>query len=84
MLDGGLGNDHVNAEAQDGSRTNNATFSTPNDGTPGRMQMFLWNINGSNPNKDSDVDNGIVVHEYGHGISFRLTGGGATVCLTGA
>ncbi|MGB1450228.1 MAG: T9SS-dependent M36 family metallopeptidase, partial [Marinirhabdus sp.] len=24
---------------------------------------------------DGDVDNGIVVHEYGHGISIRLTGG---------
>lgn len=27
------------------------------------------------PNKDSDYDNGIIVHEYGHGISIRLTGG---------
>ena len=81
---GGLGNDHVNAEAQDGSGTNNANFSTPNDGGAGRMQMYLWNLNAVNPNRDGDVDNGIVVHEYGHGISNRLTGGGATTCLSGA
>ncbi|HMU73446.1 MAG TPA: M36 family metallopeptidase, partial [Ferruginibacter sp.] len=38
---GGAGNDHVNAEAQDGSGTNNANFSTPADGSSGRMQMYL-------------------------------------------
>ncbi len=32
--------------------------------------------------RDSDLDNGIIVHEYGHGISNRLTGGpSTTVCL---
>lgn len=35
-------NDHVNADAQDGSGTNNANFATPPDGSSGRMQMFLW------------------------------------------
>ena len=39
---GGAGNDYVKAEAQDGSGTNNANFSTPPDGSSGRMQMFLW------------------------------------------
>ena len=39
---GGRGNDYVNAEAQDGGGTNNANFSTPPDGTSGRMQMYLW------------------------------------------
>ena len=39
---GGRGTDYVKAEAQDGSGTNNANFSTPPDGTSGRMQMFLW------------------------------------------
>jgi len=39
---GGLGNDYVKAEAQDGSGTNNANFNTPPDGTSGRMQMYLW------------------------------------------
>lgn len=39
---GGNGNDYVLAEAQDGSGTNNANFSTPPDGSSGRMQMYLW------------------------------------------
>jgi len=38
----GAGNDYVNAEAQDGGGTNNANFSTPNDGNNGTMQMYLW------------------------------------------
>jgi hypothetical protein len=38
----GLGNDFVRAEAQDGSGRNNANFSTPVDGTSGRMQMYLF------------------------------------------
>ena len=39
---GGLGNDEVEADALDGSGTNNANFSTPPDGFSGRMQMFIW------------------------------------------
>jgi extracellular elastinolytic metalloproteinase len=39
---GGLGNDSVRAEAQDGSGTDNANFATPSDGSKPRMQMFLW------------------------------------------
>ncbi|MFN4082251.1 MAG: M36 family metallopeptidase [Bacteroidia bacterium] len=40
----GLGNDVVMAEAQDGSGTSNANFSSPVDGTSGRMQMYLWPV----------------------------------------
>lgn len=39
---GGAQNDPVNAEARDGSGTNNANFNTPSDGTSPRMQMYLW------------------------------------------
>lgn len=38
----GVGNDAVNAEAFDGSGTNNANFATPPDGESPRMQMYLW------------------------------------------
>ncbi|MBP6285422.1 MAG: M36 family metallopeptidase [Ferruginibacter sp.] len=80
---GGLGNDHVNAEAQDIGGTNNANFATPADGTSGRMQMYLWTL--STPQRDGDVDNGIIVHEFGHGISNRFTGGPANSgCLGNA
>ncbi len=40
---GGLGGDPVQADAQDGSGTNNANFSTPADGSDPRMQMYVWN-----------------------------------------
>ena len=36
-------------------------------------------------NRDGDLDNGVIVHEYGHGISNRLTGGAATSgCVSNA
>ena len=39
-------------------------------------------IKKANIDRDSDFDNGIIIHEYGHGISNRLTGGPAnTGCL---
>ncbi|MBD2723213.1 M36 family metallopeptidase [Hymenobacter armeniacus] len=44
----GLGNDFVRAESQDGSGRNNANFSTPVDGSPGRMQMYLFDNTGAN------------------------------------
>ncbi|MEO8148243.1 MAG: M36 family metallopeptidase [Bacteroidia bacterium] len=69
---GGLGNDKVLAEAFDGGGTNNANFSTPPDGSSGRMQMYLWS---GTPQKDGSFDNGVIAHEYGHGVSNRLTGG---------
>lgn len=72
---GGSGGDPVQADAQDGSGTNNANFGTPPDGQDPRMQMFVWTE--TVPNRDSDLENGIIIHEYGHGISNRLTGGPA-------
>ena len=39
---GGNDGDAVRADAQDGSGTNNANFGTPPDGSPPRMQMFVW------------------------------------------
>jgi len=71
---GGAGNDAVNAEAQDGSGLNNANFATPPDGTAPRMQMFEFNI--TSPRRDGDFENQIIIHEYGHGVSNRLTGNG--------
>ncbi|MDX1555341.1 MAG: M36 family metallopeptidase, partial [Xanthomonadales bacterium] len=35
------------------------------------------------PNRDSDFDAGVIAHEYGHGISNRLTGGPSTVSCLG-
>ena len=34
--------------------------------------MYLWNY--SSPGRDGDFDNGVIAHEYAHGISTRLVG----------
>ncbi|KAJ3346890.1 Fungalysin/Thermolysin Extracellular metalloproteinase 5 [Entophlyctis luteolus] len=72
---GGLGGDSVIANAQDGSGFNNANFATPPDGTHGRMRMYVWNV--VEPWRDGDLEGGIIMHEYAHGVSIRLTGGPA-------
>lgn len=71
----GLGNDYVQVEVNDGldvhdgEHRNNANMATPPDGTPPRMQMYLWDyyadVNGSD-------EASIVYHEYAHGLSNRL------------
>lgn len=77
---GGVGNDAVILNAQDAAGTNNADFATPADGSPGRMRMFIWTY--STPNRDCAFDAGVIIHEYTHGLSNRLTGGPAnSACL---
>ncbi|SFR92543.1 Zn-dependent metalloprotease [Microbacterium sp. cf046] len=53
---------------------NNANFGTPGDGASPRMQMYMW-APGS-PYRDGDMDGDVIAHEYGHGVSSRLVGGG--------
>ncbi|CAG8436915.1 12369_t:CDS:2 [Funneliformis mosseae] len=72
---GGKDNDPVIANAQDGSGFNNANFATPPDGQHGKMRMYVWDV--INPWRDGDLESGIIIHEYSHGISTRLTGGPA-------
>lgn len=75
---GGLGNDAVQADAQDnanGGSVNNANMAVPPDGFAPRMQMYEFAL--TSPRRDSDIDPGIIIHEYGHGVSVRLTGGPA-------
>ena len=78
---GGLGNDDVQAEAQDGGGNCNANFGTPSDGLRPRMQMFT--CTNASPARDGSYDHEVVIHEYGHGVSNRLTGGPAAAgCLS--
>ncbi|EPB87397.1 hypothetical protein HMPREF1544_05823 [Mucor circinelloides 1006PhL] len=65
--------DAVIANAQDGSGRNNANFATPPDGKHGKMRMYIWDQ--TKPMRDGDFESGIVIHEYTHGVSIRLTGG---------
>lgn len=78
---GGRGNDFVLLNAQDGNGKNNANFATPPDGQNGRMRMYIWNR--TEPNRDCSFEAGVVIHEYTHGLSNRLTGGPANSnCLS--
>ena len=79
---GGSGNDAVLADAQDGGGTNNANFSTPPDGSAPRMQMYVFS--GPTPDRDGSFDAPIVLHEYAHGLSNRLVGGGAGISTLAA
>lgn len=62
---GGVGNDMVILNAQDGSGTNNANFATPPDGQSGRMRMFIWTY--TTPQRDCTFEAGVVIHEFTHG-----------------
>ncbi|KAI8585274.1 Fungalysin metallopeptidase-domain-containing protein [Geranomyces variabilis] len=72
--DGGVGGDEVFVSVQDGGGKDNADFATPPDGQQGRMNLYQFT---GTPNRDGAMDTGVIIHEYGHGISNRLTGGPA-------
>jgi extracellular elastinolytic metalloproteinase len=73
---GGIANDYLIAQGQDGAGTCGANMSTPPDGISPIMQMTICG------DKDGDYENFILIHEYTHGVSNRLTGGaGNTGCL---
>ncbi|HZO57548.1 MAG TPA: M36 family metallopeptidase, partial [Bryobacteraceae bacterium] len=71
---GGEDNDAIIANAQDGSGVNNARFFPAPDGNPGRIEMFVFD--GSDPDRDGDFDAEIILHEYAHGLTDRMVGGG--------
>ena len=56
----------------DGRHTNNANMSTPPDGTPPRMQMYLINPGTRSVAGNSGDAADVVYHEYTHGLSNRL------------
>ncbi len=75
---GGTEGDQVGANAQALATLgffNNAFMATPPDGFSPTIAMFEFNL--TNPNRDGDYENTIIIHEFGHGISNRLTGGPA-------
>ena len=82
------GGDPVHLNALDGANTangmpdanhvDNANMSTPPDGTPPTMQMYLFHAPGASDEQDGYVpsssgnDASILYHEYTHGLSNRL------------
>jgi len=59
----GAQGDFVNADAQDGSGLNNASFGTPPDGGNPKMTMFLWSASGSSA-KLLTINNGTLAGDY--------------------
>ena len=64
---------------------------TQADGNAIRAAIAAGPTNGTvrkHPNhpgiRDGDLENGIIIHEYGHGVSNRLTGGPGVNCLSGS
>jgi len=78
---GGVGNDPVKILIQDRSGSNNANFATPVDGYSPKMRLYPFTS--KEPEKDSALVNQIMIHEYSHGVTQRLTGGpDKTSCLS--
>jgi extracellular elastinolytic metalloproteinase len=69
---GGHGNDPVRVNNQ-AIEYNGANFATPGDGQPGIMNIFTWTT--ARIRRDGSLVNCVLVHEYTHGLSNRLTGG---------
>ncbi|MCA1733688.1 MAG: M36 family metallopeptidase, partial [Acidobacteria bacterium] len=85
---GGMGGDPVVALAQLGAgpadgqysyASNNAWMRTYPDGSSPIMGMYVWGGSGAPPSRiyttDSSLDPDIVIHEYAHGVTRRLSAG---------
>jgi len=80
----GLASDALIAETDDGAagpgglpdaaHVDNANMFTPPDGTPPRMQMYLFSGPG-NADVNAGDDASVVYHEYTHGMAARLVTG---------
>jgi hypothetical protein len=92
---GGRGGDAIRAETLRGAKLspdggglvrNNAFFSTSLEGTQPLLAMLLWevNVNGQTLELDSSYDAGVIIHEFTHGVSTRLTGTDNTTGLSGS
>lgn len=68
----GRANDAVRARAHSGAVYGTANMSTPADGTPPIMNMGLV----TSTNRHTAFDADVVLHEYTHGLTNRLVGGG--------
>lgn len=76
---GGWAHDPVMADVQDGANdlagnSNNSNFTTPTDGMSPIMQLYLFTA--PTPYRDGGLDAEDIIHEYCHGLTMRLVGGG--------
>ena len=92
VINSAAGNGTISmAPGDDGNAVNiPAAMIGNNDGLTIRDELdgvvtgSLSNPAGAGLDRDSDLDAGVIAHEYGHGLSIRLTGGpGTSSCLFG-
>ncbi|KAH6595615.1 hypothetical protein BASA50_005696 [Batrachochytrium salamandrivorans] len=70
---GGKEGDPIIINIQDSKKKNGAYFYTPPDGQSGVLDLHIFT--NTEPNRDSALDNTVMIHELAHGLSTRLTGG---------
>ncbi len=58
-----------------------AGFRSKKEGEPCSADFYV--IDKNNPGKDPSFDNEVIIHEYGHGVANRLTGGADDVSALG-
>ncbi|KAF8886309.1 metalloprotease [Infundibulicybe gibba] len=76
---GGLENDPIKVQVHDNSGTNGAVFAAPPDGQPGICRLYLWDK--TSPRRDAAMDNSVLIHEFTHGLTQRMVGGGIVRCF---
>ncbi|KAH6600159.1 hypothetical protein BASA61_002339 [Batrachochytrium salamandrivorans] len=77
---GGIEDDPAIINVQGSKKRNYAEFNTYLDGHPGVLNLHIFTA--TEPNRDPALDNTILTHELGHGLSDRLTGGARTkMCM---
>ncbi|KAG8848113.1 hypothetical protein FRB96_001300 [Tulasnella sp. 330] len=70
---GGVGADNIQMSVQ-ASGTDNSNFAK------GQRNMYLWDF--TSPDRDGDLSNDVITHEFTHGLTNRMTGGGTGRCLS--
>ncbi|MBT2396208.1 M36 family metallopeptidase, partial [Streptomyces sp. ISL-100] len=76
---GGAGGDRVQVYVDynaNGSSACNANFGTPPDGQNPTMRLFVGRTSCGQLNTHRGMNGDTVAHEYSHGLSHRLVGGG--------
>ncbi|KAH9265864.1 hypothetical protein BASA84_001411 [Batrachochytrium salamandrivorans] len=78
---GGIDRDPVIINVQSSKEKNAASFNTFPDGQSGVLNLHIYTA--TKPNRDPALDNTLMIHELGHGLSERLTGGARTkMCMS--
>ncbi|KAF8886771.1 Fungalysin metallopeptidase-domain-containing protein [Infundibulicybe gibba] len=76
---GGFGNDRIEVQVHDDSDEGSSSFHTPPEGQSGICQLRVWGK--TLPRRDVAMDNSMIIHQFTHGMTRRMVGGGSARCL---